>query len=106
MKIVVVGAGIAGLGSALALARDGHSVTVLERDATPMPASADEAFLWARRGAPQVRHSHAMLARLRNLLRDRCPEVLQALLDAGATEMPFTQNLPETLTDSESRDGD
>ncbi len=106
MNIVVVGAGIAGLGSALALARDGHTVTVLERDATPMPASADEAFLWARRGAPQVRHSHAMLARLRNLLRDRCPDVLEALLDAGATEMLFMQNLPETLTDFDARDGD
>ena len=102
----MVGAGIAGLGSALALARDGHLVTVLERDATPMPESADAAFLWARKGAPQVRHSHAMLARLRNLLRDRCPDVLDALLRAGATEMPFAQNLPETLTDLDPREGD
>ncbi len=63
MHIVVVGGGMAGLGTALACARDGHRVTILERDATPMPESADAAFSWERRGAPQVRHSHAFLAR-------------------------------------------
>ena len=49
---------------------------MLERDATPLPADPDAAFWWDRRGAPQVRHSHAFLARLRNLLRDRHPDVL------------------------------
>ena len=106
MNIVVIGGGIAGLGSALALSNDGHNVIVLERDATPMPASPDEAFLWQRRGAPQVRHSHALLARLRNLLRDRAPEVLAALLEAGATEIKFSENLPETLTDQSYFEGD
>ena len=62
---------------------------MLERDATPLPADPDAAFAWDRRGAPQVRHSHAFLARLRNLLRDRHPDVLRQLLDAGATELRF-----------------
>ena len=62
MEVAVVGGGVAGLGAALALARRGHTVTVFERDDTPMPQSADEAFDWDRRGAPQVRHSHAFLA--------------------------------------------
>src|SRR5262245_2660355 len=106
MHIVVVGAGMAGLGTALACARDGHQVTILERDATPMPPSPDAAFAWQRRGAPQVRHSHAFLARLRNLLRDRAPDVLEELLTAGATELPFTAELPPTLTDRSPRDGD
>jgi 2-polyprenyl-6-methoxyphenol hydroxylase-like FAD-dependent oxidoreductase len=106
MHIVVVGAGMGGLGTALACARDGHEVTLLERDATPMPTSADDAFWWERRGAPQVRHSHAFLARARNLLRDRAPDVLAALLDAGATEIPFTATLPPTLTDRLPRPGD
>jgi 2-polyprenyl-6-methoxyphenol hydroxylase-like FAD-dependent oxidoreductase len=53
-----------------------------------------------------VRHSHAFLARLHNVLRDRAPDVLDALLAAGATEMPFTENLPETLTDRSPRPGD
>ncbi len=106
MRIIVVGGGIAGLGTALACARDGHQVTVLERDDTPMPPNPDAAFEWQRTGAPQVRHSHAFLARLRNLLRDRAPDVLDALFEAGASEIAFTENLPETLTDRSYREGD
>jgi 2-polyprenyl-6-methoxyphenol hydroxylase-like FAD-dependent oxidoreductase len=106
VELVVIGGGIAGLGTALACARDGHAVTILERDDTPMPASADDAFAWPRTGAPQVRHSHAFLARLRNLLKHRVPDVLDALLAAGASEIPFTENLPETLTDRNPRPGD
>jgi 2-polyprenyl-6-methoxyphenol hydroxylase-like FAD-dependent oxidoreductase len=106
MHIIVVGSGVAGLGTALAAAAAGHRVSILERDATPMPASADDAFEWDRRGAPQVRHSHAFLARLRNLLVDRAPVVYAALLGAGATELRFVENLPPTLTDFEPREGD
>ena len=106
MHVVVVGGGIAGLGTALACSRSGHDVTILERDDTPMPASADAAFEWNRRGAPQVQHSHAFLARVHNLLRDRAPDVLETLLAAGATEIPFTANLPETLTDRSPMPGD
>lgn len=103
----MVGAGVAGLGSALALSRQGHRVTVVERDATGVPDSPDAAFeQWQRRGAPQVRHSHAFLARLRNLLRDRAPDVLDHLLAAGATEVRFADNPPPTLEDREPREGD
>ena len=89
------------MGSALVLARQGHDVVVLERDDTPMPESADEAFEWDRRGAPQVRHSHAFLARLRNMLRDGYPDVYRALLAEGATEMRFGDDLPPTMTNYE-----
>ncbi len=106
MHLIVVGGGVAGLGVALAGSRAGHVVTVIERDATPMPNSADAAFEWDRRGAPQVRHSHAFLARLRNLLVDRAPDIAAELLAAGATELRFTENLPPTLSDLEPRDGD
>ena len=90
--VVVVGGGVAGLTSALALSRQGWEVTVLEREASPGPADLEEAFSrWSRRGVPQARHSHAFLARLRNLLRDRAPDVLAALLDSGVTELRFTE---------------
>jgi 2-polyprenyl-6-methoxyphenol hydroxylase-like FAD-dependent oxidoreductase len=105
-RVVVVGAGVGGLGTALALGRAGHDVTVLERDASPLPPDPHSAFDWDRRGAPQVRHSHAFLARLRNLLRDRHPDVLADLLEAGATELRFTEGLPDTMTDREPRPGD
>ncbi len=104
--ILVVGAGVAGLGAALALSRAGQRVTLVERDATPLPADAEAAFAWDRRGAPQVRHSHALLARLRNLLRDRYPDVLEALLEAGASEMRFTDSLPDEIADRDPRPGD
>lgn len=97
MEIVVVGGGVSGLASALQLGRAGHRVTVVERDDTPMPETADEAFEWDRRGAPQVRHSHALLARLRNLLRDEHPDVLATLLAEGATEMRFGEGLPQDM---------
>jgi 2-polyprenyl-6-methoxyphenol hydroxylase-like FAD-dependent oxidoreductase len=106
MRIAVVGGGVAGLGSALALARQGHDVHVLERDDTPMPEDPHGAFEWDRRGAPQVRHSHAFLARLRNTLRDEYPDVLDALFAAGATEMRFGDDLPPTITDFERQPDD
>ncbi len=106
MKIVVVGGGVAGLGSALVLARQGHDVTVVERDDTPMPTSADDAFEWDRRGAPQVRHSHAFLARLTGLLRREHADVYEALLAEGATEMRFGDDLPPTITDFQLEPGD
>lgn len=103
---IVIGAGVAGLGTALTLSRTGWRVTLIERDPTPLPATAAEAFYWDRRGAPQVRHSHALLARLRNLLRDRHPDVLAQLLAAGATEIVFCDNPPPEMKDRAPRPGD
>lgn len=106
MHVVVVGGGVSELGSALALARQGHEVVVFERDDTPMPETADAAFEWDRRGAPQVRHSHAFLARLRNMLRDDHPELYAQLLAAGATEMRFGDDLPPTVVGFERQPED
>ena len=44
--VVVVGGSVTGLGVALALSEQGHRVTVLERDATPLPASRRSAVSW------------------------------------------------------------
>ena len=96
-RIVVIGAGVGGLGVGLACGRQGHEVVLVERDDTPLPDDADGAFDWDRRGAPQVRHSHAFLARLRNLLLERHPDVLDALLAAGATPLDFIAMLPEGM---------
>ena len=64
--VIVVGGSVAGLGAALAFSNDGHRVTVLERDATPMPASHLEAFeRWDRKrlaaGPPLARVPRAAL---------------------------------------------
>jgi 2-polyprenyl-6-methoxyphenol hydroxylase-like FAD-dependent oxidoreductase len=93
--VAVVGGGIGGLGSALALARAGHRVTLLERDPLPARADPDEAFRAERRGAPQSHQTHGFLARLQVLLRDRFPDVLDDLLAVGCTTMSSTANLGE-----------
>jgi 2-polyprenyl-6-methoxyphenol hydroxylase-like FAD-dependent oxidoreductase len=97
--VVVIGGGVAGLGTALALARSGaHDVTVLERDAEAAPGTPEEAFTrWTRPGVPQARHSHALLALLRNLLRDRAPDVLGSLLGAGASELHWLDRRPPAV---------
>ena len=105
-QILVVGGGVSGLATALKLSRQGHRVMVIERDDTPMPDNPDEAFNWDRRGAPQVRHSHAFLARLRNLLQTHEPGVLEQLFAAGASEIRFGEDLPPTMTNFESQPGD
>ncbi len=51
---VVIGGSIAGLLAARALARRYRTVTILERDALPDPASA-------RKGVPQGRHAHVLV---------------------------------------------
>lgn len=89
--VVVIGGSVAGLGVALALSGRGHRVTILEADATPLPASHQDAFeRWERRGSPQTRHSHALLARLRNLIHTHAPELLEKLLACGAEELRFS----------------
>ena len=94
--VVVIGAGIAGLCTALALAPTGRSVTLLERDPAPPSGDADEAFLeWSRRGVGHLRHSHAFLARLRSIIKSEHPQLLADLLDAGCRELTFDQMLTD-----------
>lgn len=93
LHVAVVGAGIGGLGAALAFSRHGHRVTIIERDDTPMPDGVEGAFEWQRRGAPQVRHPHAFLGLARTILRDRFPDVLDALLDAGVHTVAMGSSL-------------
>jgi 2-polyprenyl-6-methoxyphenol hydroxylase-like FAD-dependent oxidoreductase len=94
-RVVVIGGGVGGLTAALALARAGHEVTVLERDPLPPTADAEEAFAAERRGAPQVHQTHGFLARLQVELREHFPDVLADLLAAGGMTMPMTADLGE-----------
>jgi len=94
-KAIVVGAGIGGLAAAMALSRIGWEVVVVERDDTPMPEDVEGAFAWDRRGAPQVRHTHGFPALIRVILRDRYPDVLQALVGAGVGELSI---MPQSVS--------
>lgn len=93
-QVLVIGAGIAGLCTALALGPTGRRVVVLERDENPPSGDADEAFRdWKRRGVGHLRQSHAFLARLRNIIRDEHPQLLADLLAAGCREITFADML-------------
>ncbi len=99
--ILVVGGGIGGLAVALGLARAGRPVTLFDNDALTLAPDADAAFAAPRRGAPQVRQSHGLLARLTSELRRRFPDVLDDLFAAGATELPLTGEMADTLPDDD-----
>jgi 2-polyprenyl-6-methoxyphenol hydroxylase-like FAD-dependent oxidoreductase len=99
-KILVAGAGIAGLGAALALHGNDRDVVFLDRDPPPPQTSAEDAFAhWERRGATQLRHSHAFLGRLTSLIRDRYPDLMKELLAEGTRLFNFAEGVPPILKD-------
>jgi 2-polyprenyl-6-methoxyphenol hydroxylase-like FAD-dependent oxidoreductase len=96
-RILILGAGLGGLCTAMLLARDGHEVTVLERDPAgpPPPEHADAAWEgWQRRGVNQFRLPHFMLPRWWSLLRAELPEVRSPLDTAGARYLNLVAELP------------
>jgi 2-polyprenyl-6-methoxyphenol hydroxylase-like FAD-dependent oxidoreductase len=106
-RIVVLGAGVCGLAAGLLLSRDGHDVTVLERDAEPVPGSPDGAWdWWSRDGVTQFRQAHILLARGRILLEEALPDVVSSLEAAGAVPFDPLAIMPPSITDRTPRDGD
>ncbi len=83
--IVVCGAGVCGLTTAMLLANDGHEVTVLERDPSPPPASTDEVWDdWERRGVSQFRLPHFLMPGFREMMDAELPTVIEELMVGGA----------------------
>jgi 2-polyprenyl-6-methoxyphenol hydroxylase-like FAD-dependent oxidoreductase len=77
---VVIGAGIAGLSAAAALAPRYGQVVLLDRDSLPDSATP-------RRGVPQGYHPHALLAAGQRALEELLPGLGAELVEAGA--IPF-----------------
>jgi 2-polyprenyl-6-methoxyphenol hydroxylase-like FAD-dependent oxidoreductase len=106
-EIVVLGAGACGLTAAILLARDGHEVTVLERDREPAPGSVDEAWAaWTRRGVTQLRQPHFLQARVRETLDAELPDLRDALVAAGGALVDPIERMPSAIADRASRPGD
>ena len=107
-RIIVLGAGLCGLSTAMLLARDGHEVTVLERDpAEPPPAAeAEQAWdAWQRSGVNQFRLPNVMLPRWRVEMDRELPEVLHALEAVGGLRINVLSMLPASQR-GPWRDGD
>jgi 2-polyprenyl-6-methoxyphenol hydroxylase-like FAD-dependent oxidoreductase len=103
----VLGAGVCGLATAMVLARDGHDVTVLERDPEPVPDTLADAWeRWERRGVAQFRQPHYLQPRGRALLEEDLPDVADALARAGGYRFDVLDVMPPTIADRAPRPGD
>lgn len=107
-NVSIVGAGIIGLCSALALARKGNNVTIYERDGAPPEGGANEAFFeWRRKGAAQFRHPHAFLGLMCNILQGNYPDLVEDFWNAGARKVGFVDLLsPELMENYSPAPGD
>jgi 2-polyprenyl-6-methoxyphenol hydroxylase-like FAD-dependent oxidoreductase len=95
------------LAAGLLLRRDGHEVTVLERDREAVPASVDDAWdRWPRDGVTQFRQTHYLTSRGREMLDTVLPDVRIGLVAAGGMEMDSLALMPPSITDRAPREGD
>jgi 2-polyprenyl-6-methoxyphenol hydroxylase-like FAD-dependent oxidoreductase len=106
-RIIVLGAGVCGLAAGMLLRRDGHDVTVLERDVDVVPESIDGAWeRWSRDGVAQFRQPHLLLPCGRIVLEEALPDVELALRAAGAVRFDMLDLMPPSIVDRGPRIGD
>ncbi|HVL06432.1 MAG TPA: FAD-dependent oxidoreductase [Acidimicrobiales bacterium] len=98
-EVLVLGAGMNGLTTAMLLAQDGHEVTVVERDPSGPAGGAHEAWdSWERRGVNQFRMAHFMVPRWATEIGAVLPAVLDELRGLGGLDLDLVGMLPEALT--------
>lgn len=94
-RVLIAGGSIAGLATALALAKQGRDVLVLERGEPPPDGPAGEAGqLWHRPTVPSFLHAHTLTSLGVRTLLTRAPEVIKGALDDGATLLDLTAAMP------------
>jgi 2-polyprenyl-6-methoxyphenol hydroxylase-like FAD-dependent oxidoreductase len=97
-RIIFVGGGIVGLSAAHMLGRDGHDVTVIERDPAP-PTDPEAAWNdWDRKGVNQFRMLHFFQPRFNVVMSEAAPELIDAMLEAGALDINPFRDLPAEIT--------
>lgn len=83
---LVIGGSMAGLFAARVLSDHFERVTVVERD--PLPDAAE-----TRKGVPQARHAHGLLARGEEILSSLFPEIVPELVAAGAVRLDWARDV-------------
>ena len=84
-RVVVLGGGIVGLSTGMLLAERDFQVTVVERDPTQVPASAEAAWQdWDRPGVAQFRQPHYLHPAGSQLFGALLPHVHESLATAQA----------------------
>ena len=105
--VLVLGGGVIGLSTAMMLARQGHYVTVFERDSAPLPGSPEEAWsAWERRGVTQFRLPHYLHPPAGHLLDSHLPDVREALRRVGCVTFDVLSTMPSSIADRTPREGD
>jgi 2-polyprenyl-6-methoxyphenol hydroxylase-like FAD-dependent oxidoreductase len=92
MRAIIVGAGPTGLFTAIALARGGHHVLLVDRDPGP-PANGT----WERKAVMQFHHAHTLRGPVVDALRAEMPDVLDQLIAAGAVVADAPDGRPAAL---------
>jgi 2-polyprenyl-6-methoxyphenol hydroxylase-like FAD-dependent oxidoreductase len=106
-RIVIIGAGVVALGTAMLLAADGHQVVMLERDPEGPPSDPGDAWgNWERPGLNQFRLAHAFMAGFRAVLDAQLPQVADALQAAGGLRLNFIRDVVPAQMSGGRRDGD
>jgi 2-polyprenyl-6-methoxyphenol hydroxylase-like FAD-dependent oxidoreductase len=104
-KVVQIGGGIVGLCTGMLLAKDGHEVTVLERDAAPttVPDAAWDG--WPRTGVNQFRLLHYLQPGFARITDRELPAIPKALQEAGAIHHNTVAEVPDEIKGG-AREGD
>ncbi len=104
--MIVLGGGVCGLAAGMMLARDGHDVTLLERDPAPAPETSESAWGWERGGVPHFQQPHGLQPLARQVLDDELPGLRDAMVAAGAQLASPLDFMPPMIADRARRPGD